>query len=494
MTARIPSPQTTKQLRKLRRLLSFGYSITSTPRLSLRFMNHVFAFSIILFAATIPTFCQKSDTALRRVQEQDVFSRGSGDIPTLSPAEHLSRAETYSSNRLFPEARAHWMKLLEVYPNDAGVPKALFGIARSFMWERQYAKAVEWFDRLTKDHLDTKEGREGLAFKGASYVRLGKNIEAAKTYEQYVAMFPQGERVDSAHLNIIDAYREAGKYDEAALWVQKAVDAFANTPTEINALQAGLRMEIFRERWQQAVSAADALLSKNSFRASMTSADEVKYLKALALEKAGKKQLAMDTYASIGNTYLSYYGGLASGRLARGGAKFHLPDAATAKQIADSPVMFRAELLREAGKRKIDSRFLLAIMKQESVFKPGAKSPAGARGLLQLVFDTAIKYKDAAGFPKLEPDDLYSPSVNIAIGAEYVAALRDEFGGLYEGIAASYNGGEDNALRWLNRSKPKDPGVFVSEIGFAESKNYVFKVMGNYRLYQALYNEDLTRK
>jgi soluble lytic murein transglycosylase-like protein len=42
---------------------------------------------------------------------------------------------------------------------------------------------------------------------------------------------------------------------------------------------------------------------------------------------------------------------------------------------------------------------------------------------------------------------------NIAIGCEYIAALRDKFGGLNEAIAASYNGGEDNAARWLNRSK-----------------------------------------
>src|SRR5215218_4354431 len=104
-------------------------------------MNHAFALSIIFFAALIPGFCQKPDTALRRVREQDVFSKSADDIPTLSAAEHLSRAETYSSNRMFPEARAHWMKVLEVYPNDAGVPKALFGIARSFMWERQYEKA-----------------------------------------------------------------------------------------------------------------------------------------------------------------------------------------------------------------------------------------------------------------------------------------------------------------------------------------------------------------
>ena len=456
-------------------------------------MNHVLAFSILFFAALTPVVCQRSDTALRQVREQDVFSKG-GDIPTLAASEHLSRGETYSSNRLFPEARAHWMKLIEVYPNDPGVPKALFGIARSFMWERQYDKAVEWFERLTKDHLNTKDGREGLAYKGASYVRLGKDIEAAKTYEQYISMFPNGERIDSAHLNTIDAYREARKYDEAESWVQKTVTRFDATPTETNALHARLRMEIFRERWPQAITAADSLTRSASFKGSMTSLEEVRYLKALAYERFGRKQEAMDTYGSIGNSYTSYFGGLASERLAKNGGKMHIPAALTAKQIADSPVMFRSDLLRESQKRNIDPRFLLAIMKQESVFRSGAKSPAGARGLLQLVYDTAIKYKDAAGYPNLQPDDLYRPSVNIALGAEYVAFLKDEFGGMYEAVAASYNGGEDNALRWLDRSKPKDPGVFTTEVGFAETKNYVLKVMNNYRIYRALYTEDLQRK
>ncbi|HEX2639579.1 MAG TPA: lytic transglycosylase domain-containing protein, partial [Pyrinomonadaceae bacterium] len=142
----------------------------------------------------------------------------------------------------------------------------------------------------------------------------------------------------------------------------------------------------------------------------------------------------------------------------------------------------------------LDPRFLLAIMKQESTFRPAAKSPAGARGLLQLVYDTAIKYNVTAGYPSFDVDDLYTPSVNIAIGSVYISELKKEFDGLYEAIAASYNGGEDNVARWMNRSKPKDPGVFVSEIGFAESKNYVFKVMGNYRAYSDLYNADLTRR
>ena len=130
-------------------------------------------------------------------------------------------------------------------------------------------------------------------------------------------------------------------------------------------------------------------------------------------------------------------------------------------------------------------------MKQESSFRPTAKSPAGARGLLQLVFDTAVKYKTKAGYPNLRPDDLYRPAVSIAVGSAYVGELKNEFGGLYEAIAASYNGGEDNAARWLNRSRPKDPGVFTAEVGFAETKNYVFKVMNNYRAYRELYTEDL---
>ena len=458
-------------------------------------MKYLFLISIFTFFALVPGYCQQSDVSLRRVRDQDVYSRNpSGDLQTLSAAEHLTRAETYSSNRLFPEAREHWTKVLANYPEDPGVPKALFGIARSFMWERQYDKAVEWFDRLTKDHLATKDGREGLAFKGASYVRMGSHLEAAKAYEQYVSMFPQGERIDSAHLNLIDAYREAGQYEAAEEWVANAVQRFNATSTEINAKHARLRMEIFRERWQQAIAAADALLAETSFKGSMTSSEEVRYLKALATEMAGRKQQAMDTYAAIGNSYASYFGGIASERLAKNGAKFHVPAPLTAKQIAESPLMFRSELLRDSKKRNIDPRFLLAIMKQESVFKSGAKSPAGARGLLQLVYDTAIKYKDAAGYPDLQPDDLYKPAVNIAIGAEYVAALRDQFGGLYDAIAASYNGGEDNAARWLNRSKPKDPGVFTSEIGFAETKNYVLKVMTNYRMYKGIYTEDLLRR
>jgi len=445
-----------------------------------------------LVLLSIAAIAQTSDATLRRITDVDRASRdASGKLPVLSAAEHLSRAETYMANRLFPQAREHWAIVLEKYPEDPGVSKALFGTARSYMWERDYQKAVEWFDRLTKDYLMTKDGREGLAFKGASYVRMGKNLEAVKAYEQYTIAFPEGERIESAHLNIIDALREAGKYDDAEQWVEKTVSKFPGKPSEVNALHARLRIEIHREHWSDAVKAADQLLSGKSFTGTMASSDEVKYLRAFAISK-DKRSNSAGVFASISPNPTSYYAGLAAERVS--GSNVKLIADVTPKYYSDYPVMFRTEVVREAKKRNIDPRFLLAIMKQESSFKPAAKSPAGARGLLQLVFDTALKYNVSAGFPNLQPDDLYDPATNIAIGSEYIKFLKDEFGGLYEGIAASYNGGEDNALRWLNRSKPKEPGIFTSEIGFAESKNYVFKVMTNYRIYRELYTENLDRK
>ncbi len=450
------------------------------------------AVSIVLFAGAV--FSQPSDAALRSVTDKDRLSRDdSGKLQTLSASEHLSRGKTYFDNRLFPQSREHFQKILDIYATDSAMSGALFMTGRSYYWERQYAKAIPFLDRATREFPATKDGREGLYFNGSCNVRLGKNIEAAKVYEQYTVMFPTGERVDGAYMNVIDALREAGKYDGANEWVDKTVSRFNGTPTETNALHARLRMEIYRGHWKEAEATGDRMLTGAKFFDSMTSMDEVKYLRAFAIEKSGKKQLAIAAYSSIPNTLTSYYGGLASERLAKNGAKFKIPEPPTSRQIADSPVMFRSEVVEFSKKHKIDPRFVLAIMKQESSFRPAVKSPSAARGLLQLVFDTALKYNKKAGFPSLQPDDLYVPRTNIAIGTEYIADLKDEFGGLYEAIAASYNGGEDNAARWLDRSKPKEPAIFASEVGFAETKHYVFKVMTNFRIYRAIYDENLVK-
>ncbi len=150
--------------------------------------------------------------------------------------------------------------------------------------------------------------------------------------------------------------------------------------------------------------------------------------------------------------------------------------------------------MRAAKDRKLDPRFILALIRQESVFRPLAKSPSGARGLLQLTIDAAQKYAAGAGLNAVRETQLYQPETSITLGAEYLSELAKMFPQMLEAVAASYNGGEDNVARWVTRAKRKDPGVFTSEIGFDETKAYVQKVMANYRVYRELYSADLTRR
>jgi soluble lytic murein transglycosylase len=318
-------------------------------------------------------------------------------------------------------------------------------------------------------------------------------------------MYPQGERIDGSYVNSIDALREAGRDAEANAWVEKTRQRFPGQPTETNALHARLRMQINRGKWAGAEATAALMQSQAKFAGSLTSLDEVKYLRAIAVENQGKIDDAREIYASINNGLLpttdeksraSYYGWLAHdwSEAHKGPKKFLYAFFLGTKPFDNFPTAYRDDVLRESKKRNLDPRFVLAIMKQESTFRPGVKSGSAARGLLQLVMDTALKYSKKAGYANLQPDDLYNPRTNIAIGTEYIADLKNQFGGLYEAIAASYNGGEDNAARWLSHTKPKDPGIFASEVGFAETKNYVFKVMTNYRTYRDLYDENLNRR
>ncbi|MGH9903812.1 MAG: lytic transglycosylase domain-containing protein, partial [Pyrinomonadaceae bacterium] len=155
------------------------------------------------------------------------------------------------------------------------------------------------------------------------------------------------------------------------------------------------------------------------------------------------------------------------------------------------PAPFRDAILRAVAGKKVDPRLMLAIMRQESGFKPRAKSGAAARGLMQMTVDTAAKYAPRAKLNNLQDEDFYRPEVSTALAGEYLAELNGLFPELPEAVAASYNGGEDNVVRWVRRAGQTDPGVFTSEVGFTETKDYVMKVMANYRAYRQLYTENL---
>ncbi len=156
------------------------------------------------------------------------------------------------------------------------------------------------------------------------------------------------------------------------------------------------------------------------------------------------------------------------------------------------PAPYRDAFLKHAASRNVDPRFLLSIVRQESRYRPDVKSYAAARGMMQFISSTSDKIAAQLGRTDFVQDELYDPSTAILFGSQYTANLFTMFPNQPDAVAASYNGGEDNMRRWKNRSRSDSPERYVPEIAFSQTRDYVYKVMANYRIYRLLYTEDLS--
>jgi soluble lytic murein transglycosylase len=131
-----------------------------------------------------------------------------------------------------------------------------------------------------------------------------------------------------------------------------------------------------------------------------------------------------------------------------------------------------------------------AIARQESEFNPGAKSGAGALGLLQLMPGTAksVAAKAGLGFnlSRLTSD----PGYNATLGARFLGEQIDTFSGSYVLTFIAYNAGPRRAREWVERfGDPRGKSIdqvvdWVERIPFTETRNYVQRVMENYQVYK----------
>lgn len=158
------------------------------------------------------------------------------------------------------------------------------------------------------------------------------------------------------------------------------------------------------------------------------------------------------------------------------------------------PAPFRESLLKHAASRNVDPRFVLSIARQESRFQADAKSLAAARGMMQFIPSTANEIATQVNLKNFNQDDLYNADTAILFGSQYLANLFKQFPNQPQAVAGSYNGGADNLARWIARSRATEADRYVPEIGFTQTKDYVYKVMANYWTYQRLYNEQLQAK
>lgn len=126
-----------------------------------------------------------------------------------------------------------------------------------------------------------------------------------------------------------------------------------------------------------------------------------------------------------------------------------------------------------------------AVMRQESAFRPDARSPANASGLMQLIPSTARRAAEAVGVGHSE-GMLTSPAHNLRLGSYYFGRVLERFGSRVALAAAAYNAGPHAVSRWLAAGEQLPLDVWTAAIPYSETREYVYRVMGNWARYQYL--------
>lgn len=137
-----------------------------------------------------------------------------------------------------------------------------------------------------------------------------------------------------------------------------------------------------------------------------------------------------------------------------------------------------------------ETALLHAIARQESEFNPKAISPAGARGLMQLMPRTARETARDLGLRYGKSRLTGDPRYNLRLGDAYLRRMTRRFDGSYVLAVAAYNAGPHRAERWIKRfGDPRDPKVdvvdWIEQIPFSETRNYVQRVMEGLQVYRA---------
>ena len=128
-------------------------------------------------------------------------------------------------------------------------------------------------------------------------------------------------------------------------------------------------------------------------------------------------------------------------------------------------------------------------MREESGFNPRVESWANARGLLQLLDDTAARMARRDELSNYRFARLDEPDINVRLGSAYMQSLGESFDNHPVLISAGYNGGSGNVTRWLNEFGDLPLDLFVEDIPFGQTRNYAKRVLMSHWIYSYLYGE-----
>ena len=147
------------------------------------------------------------------------------------------------------------------------------------------------------------------------------------------------------------------------------------------------------------------------------------------------------------------------------------------------PLLYTEALRGQAQRQQLDVSWVFGLVRSESLFVEGARSRAGALGLMQVMPATGRQVARSLGMRGFSSNQLLQAPYNLRIGAAYLRQMYDRFGGNIVYATAAYNAGPHRVQRWHRRLSCAPADVWIEVIPFRETKKYVKQVLMNSSIY-----------
>jgi soluble lytic murein transglycosylase len=382
--------------------------------------------------------------------------------------------------------------------------QALLLTGNMFLVKPDYDRAIDSYRELATRFPNGTQGPYAHWKVAWLSLRMGRDAEAKKEFEQQIGLYPTSAQVPAALYWRGRLAEEESDASTAQAYYQKVSDRFRNY----------YYGELARQRLKQLKTTAEpaqiALLDHVppiSGSAKLTldeiPTDNLRVQKAELLANGALLDFAINELQAASS---EEKGNWLTGEIARLYQEAGRPDMAlrTLKRAVPSyfavdlpalprpyweglfPRPYWTDLKKYSSSNALDPYLVASLIRQESEFNPNAVSRANAVGLMQLLPKVGKGVAKQEKIKHFTPQSLFTPDVNLRLGTRYFRAMVDKFGG-FEYALAAYNAGADRVETWKSYGKYRDPQEFVESIPFTETREYVQAILRNESVYKQLY-------
>ena len=383
----------------------------------------------------------------------------------------------YEQKEMYDSAIACYKTLSHKrFKNNIKRQWAKFRIGFVYYKQEKWAEAVPALIDATKEPF-LWSGSGARMFLGDAYMRLGKDSLAREAYLDCIRDFPLAYYAHRSRLKLV-GYKLMNEKDvpyahgvlmapeQTLAWVRASQPKMGKPDTTYNPERYNRIRTLFQYGFsEQAFALYDEARKKNAKRLDF-------------LYEYGK------LFYEMGETAAGY-------RLARqfqnniDRRRLMAPPIDVLHYLYPIPYMDQVKF--HSGDR-IDPFFVYSVMRQESIFNFEIMSPAGACGLLQIMPATGKMLAEKENLPNFEPRQLFNAYMNIRLGIRYLVDLKAEYNDDYMYVLGNYNAGPKPTKRWQAAGEGKSWDVRAEDISYWETRDYVKRVMGNYWIYQEIYD------